>query len=102
MMSEGMAVQEESASEELVDIEGEVSEDTTFVVTETGELLVEVVTEEPASETMSEEEIEVAADELEAAEEEVIEEEEEFQEPDAEEEGDGEEPDETDENKENK
>ena len=104
MMNEGMAVQEESASEELVDIEGEVSEDTTFVVTETGELLVEIVTEEPASETMSEEEIEEAAEELEAAEEEVIEEEEEFQEPDTEEEGeaDGEEPDETDENKEDK
>ncbi len=102
MMNEGMAVQEEPASEELVDIEGEVSEDTTFVVTETGELLVEVVSEEPASETMSEEEIEEAANELEAAEEEVIEEEEEFQEPDTEEEGDGEEPDETDENKEDK
>lgn len=102
MMNEGLAAQEESTSEELVDIEAEVSEDTNFVVTETGELLVEVVTEEPATETMSEEEIEEAAEELEAAEEEVVEEEEEFQEPDTEEEGDGEEPDETDENKEDK
>lgn len=102
MMNERMTEQEESAADEMVDIEAAVSEDTTFVVTETGELLVEVVTEEPAAETMSEEEIEEAANELEAAEEEVVEEEEEFQEPDAEEEADGEASDETDENKEDK
>lgn len=120
-ISEGIPSQEDGA-EVSEDVEGEISDDTTFVVTETGELLVEVSTEE-ATEADSSSEEDTASNEMEAAEateEESTEdesteeeqedesseeatEEEEFHEPDTEEEGDGEEgSDEAADDKENK